>query len=145
MIQSFRSFLVENNYLLELTGNIGVLRKSMPQIKSDLVPEFIADLKSKGIKTNKKKISVEDLSASQKEIDDKKVKSMTDNAPEKSLNKPFIVSKDGYIADGHHRFMALRNRDPKFKATVYQVNLPIMNLLQAMKQFSKVKFKDTGE
>lgn len=136
--------MISFKQLLEL-HNLGVSRKSMPQIKSALMPKFLDELRDKGIKVKKKKISVADLTASQGEIDDKKVKSMADNAPEKSLNKPFVISKDKFILDGHHRHQALVQRDPNFKATVYQVNLPIMSLILAASQFSKVKFKDSGE
>lgn len=126
-------------------GAKNIPRKKMPQIKSTLVAEFMKSLMAKKIKVSKAKVSVSKLKPTQKEINTEKVQGMIDNAPEKSLAKPIIMAKDFYILDGHHRWLALLNKDPKFTLDVWKVNLSIDELLKAAREFDKVSFKDIDE
>src|SRR5271157_2540613 len=54
--------------------------------------------------------------------------------------KPFIVSKDNYVFDGHHRWLALLNRDPHLSVETYRVNLPIKDLLAMAGKFGKAMY-----
>jgi len=109
------------------SGNMGISRIDMPVVKDldeiiELMEEGMLDINNIpseaeedylesgfGLKKNKvkaidKKISVKDLVATQDELWLGKAIDMAISG--KGLDKPIIVSKDGYIMDGHHRWVA---------------------------------------
>jgi len=47
----------------------------------------------------------------------------------------FIASKDGYIIDGHHRFLGATLIDPNMKVKVLTIDLPIKELLPLTKAY----------
>ncbi len=47
----------------------------------------------------------------------------------------FIASNDGYIIDGHHRFLGATLIDPKMKVKVLAIDLPIEKLLPMTKAY----------
>lgn len=47
----------------------------------------------------------------------------------------FIASNDGYIIDGHHRFLGATLIDPKMKVKVLTIDLPIEKLLPMAKAY----------
>ena len=131
---------VDTKKLLE--GNFGIKRIDMPQIRSDLVPQFIEELRSSGVKVKNGKQQVGKLKATQSELHADKVQSMIENpAVRANLAKPIIVSSDGFILDGHHRWAAMTTMDPKSKIPTVEVNLPMKDLLERAGNFSGVQFK----
>jgi hypothetical protein len=124
---------------------LGIPRNKMPQVKSTDVPEFLEWLKQLGVTSRAEKVQVDQLCATQKEINKKKIAAMTAIAPEAALNKPVIVSKDDHIFDGHHRWLALLNRDPKFRMKAYRTSIPIRRLLTLASQFPKTTHKGIEE
>jgi hypothetical protein len=118
-------------------GNLGILRKNMPQIKAANVPEFISWLKKDGITTTSKNEPLKNLKMTQKEVNLDKIRGMINDAPELALSKPIIVSKDNYILDGHHRFVALLNKNKKASLMAYRVNINMSELLGLARNFPK--------
>lgn len=47
----------------------------------------------------------------------------------------YLISKDLYIIDGHHRFMSAILMDPNMKVNVVMIDLPISKLLPASKAY----------
>lgn len=126
-------------------GSLNIPRAKMPQIRSDLVPEFVDELEAAGVRVERmKKIGVAKLKPTQQEINNEKVVKML-SAPPSVLAKPVIVSKDFYILDGHHRWLALLNSKPDFKIQTYFVHLPIRQLLKRANSFGKVSYKSIVE
>ncbi len=131
---------VDTKKLLE--GNFGIKRIDMPQIRSDLVPQFIEELRSSGVKVKNGKQQVGKLKATQSELHADKVQSMIENPKVRAnLAKPIIVSSDGFILDGHHRWAAMVTMSPKSKIPTVEVNLPMKDLLERAGEFSGVQFK----
>lgn len=125
-----------------LVGNFGVARIDMPQIRSDLVPEWITSLKAKGIGVTRDKAQVGKLKATQNELHADKIKGMIETPSVRAnLAKPIIVSKDGYVLDGHHRWGAMRTLDPKSKIQTVKVALPMAELLKEAERFEGVAHK----
>jgi hypothetical protein len=126
-------------------GSLNIPRAKMPQIRSDLVPEFVDELAASGVRVDRmKRVGVSRLKPTQKEINNDKVRKML-TAPPTVLAKPVIVSKDFYILDGHHRWLALLNSKPDFKIQTYFVHLPIRQLLKRANSFGKVSYKSIVE
>jgi len=125
-------------------GNLGIPRSQMPQIKSTDVPEFLIWLRASGVKTVRGSEAVGNLKATQREIDAEKVQKMAE-APETILTKPVIVSKDGHILDGHHRWAGLLTKGVGKKILTVHVDLPIRELLKKARAFPKAKKRDVGD
>ena len=52
--------------------------------------------------------------------------------------KYFIISKQGHIIDGHHRYLTLSLLNPNVKVRVLQIDLPLKELLQVTNEFTKI-------
>jgi hypothetical protein len=126
-------------------GSLNVPRNAMPQIKSDLVSHFLIYLRDHGIRVTTEKVTVSVLHPTQKEINLEKVESMMLVAPERALSKPVITSDDNYILDGHHRWLALLNRDPHFRIDTYRVHCKIHDLLKYANGFPGTTYKTMTE
>lgn len=123
--------------------NLGIARSQMPQIKSTKVPDFIRCLGGQGIGVSKGVVRADSLNATQREINTSKVEALAANpANKKHLQKPVIISKDDYLMDGHHRWMALLTQDPDARMPVVRVNLKIRDLLDAANGYDGVECKD---
>lgn len=118
-------------------GHIGIPREKMPQIASDDKPEFFAALRAKGIKVEEGSMKVKDLIATQSDMNMDKVRAMTDTMPPDMLSKPVVVSSDNHVLDGHHRWAALKLRDPDATIQTQKVDMPIHQLVGAARLFPK--------
>ncbi len=123
-----------------LRGNAGIARIDMPQIRSDLISQFVEHLEEHGVKKGKKMVG--ELKATQSELHMDKVRKLaSDPGAREHLRKPVIVSSDGHILDGHHRWAALAMEDPTSEIPTIEVNLPIKRLIEVAKEFGGVEFK----
>ena len=120
--------------------NQGVPRSKMPQIATEDYPEFLDYLKEKGGDISKKTMSAKDLKPIQKEFSDKGVIKAIEKG---KIEKPVISSNDGYIIDGHHRWLAGYNLGKD--VIVYEVNMPVSELMKVVKEFPKTTYKDMYE
>ena len=114
-------------------GNLGIERKDMPQLPDDVIPSFLKKFQDRGVSVKKGTMAVGQLKATQKEINAEKVMGMVNAYREGSYDpskKPIIVSKDGYVLDGHHRWASMLHDDPGNKMRVYQVDTDIKTLLK---------------
>lgn len=110
------------------SGNLGIPREKMPQLKGMAMPgskaekygedgkevdaeqHFIKDLENKGVDMKKRYIDASLLRSTQSQLVGAKVAKMTEvlkkNPDHPGITAPIFVSKDGYILDGHHRWAA---------------------------------------
>jgi len=100
-------------------------RALMPQI--DNQKQFLSQMKKRGIRVVKKHCDPKVLKSTQSEFDADKVSDMSN-----SKLKEIIISKDGYVLDGHHRWLAAHNDGKKIVA--YEVDLPILELMRVSKE-----------
>jgi len=125
-------------------GSLGMPRAKMPQIRSDLVPEFIAYLGKNDVKVRNKAIPASKLKPTQDELNKSKLDYMATKGTEQLL-KPMIVSSDNYVLDGHHRLGALRMKAPNAQVPAVVVDLHIVPLLALAHKFAKVGYKKLSE
>lgn len=112
---SFNQYVTEQSVI----GGFNIPRASMPQIADQTA--FAAYLEFIGISVKKGPIALTSVKPTQTEFDQAKVDGMT--GPYGSI----IVSTDGYILDGHHRyFAALRDQ---LEIDCYACDAPINQLL----------------
>ena len=115
-------------------GSLGIPRSHMPQIddKADLVLTKLK--KEHGIKYTRKLKKISQLKPAQAEIRKSRVNSVIKKIKEGGSKKkklsPAIVSEDGYIIDGHHRWGAYKQINPNKKIEVVEVQAPAKEILE---------------
>ena len=121
--------------------NLNMSRDQMPQITQANTMEFIDWLENQGIVVQFVSMPVALLRCVQgnEHVDPAKVAALQNSTA--ISTKPFIVSKDNFVFDGTHRWLAILNRDPHYSVNTYRVNLPIQDLLDMVKKFGKVFYK----
>lgn len=110
-----------------------------PDSEEPPVVQFINALEKEGVKVDRKAtMQVGGLHATQKEIQaaktfkfaDSYYKGKFDLGHTENPNDRILVSSDGHILDGHHRWAALLVADPKAEIEITKVDLPIKELLR---------------
>ena len=135
--------------IIDLEDGLGISRNELPQIKSTDVPEFIQWLESQNIESFEASFPVGALKPVQKEINLEKVFSMAEKHKageiDLSKGKPLMTSSDEHIIDGHHRWYALRELDPKNEIDIIMIDSSARKLIELMKEFPKTSYKQTTD
>lgn len=118
-------------------SNWGIPRSQMPQIQTNDYPAFLDYLDSHGVNFVKDTVPAHSLKPIQGEFSDKGVEKAL---AKRKLDKPCIVSSDGHIIDGHHRWLAALNT--KQNVSVYKADIPAHDLLKLVNDFPKVYYKN---
>lgn len=144
-MKSFKSFMREFDVVVpSKKDTMDIQRKDMPQIKSKDLKDFFVFLKKNNVKTIKKSVDPKKLKATQSEFDKGKIKKAIDDISSGSMpNKPIMVSKDGYVIDGHHRWLAFYNMNKKID--VFEANVNAKELIKMMKDYPKSFTKNLYE
>ncbi len=129
--------------------HLGIARADMPQLSGSagVAAAFLANLQRSGIRVTRGEVPVGSLKATQREISGPKVLGMAqrvkdDDAFARKIREPVIVSRDGYILDGHHRWATMVSLDPSNQMQVNRVDLPIHALLQSALAYEGVEKRD---
>jgi len=123
--------------------SLGIPRRNMPQIKKKHLEDYMEWLEDNNIKITETKILAKELKPTQKDFNIKKVKQFMESKDK--LDKPLLVSKDNYIIDGHHKWLANLNLDENKKLKVIRVDMKAKELLKKTMKFDKVKYKDVKD
>ena len=111
-------------------GSKDIPRKLMPQIYD--AAAFAKTIKTKyGVKSHRTKLNMNGLRPSQNEINEERVDSVIKDIKAKKLShkNPIVISEDGFIVDGHHRWAAYKKYNPELKIPVLVVEAPIKDAL----------------
>jgi hypothetical protein len=108
-------------------------REQLPQIAGANINDFISKAKADGITVNRHLVNPLSLKPTQNEFNKEKVKTLlhTDD----SKLKPSLSSNDGYILDGHHRWVADYNKGAKHETVTF--DLPLKDLMARAHSYSK--------
>ena len=133
-----------NGHTLFGGEGLGIKRKDMPQIPQDRRAEFLSDMADKGISTELKKVDAMDLRPSQSEISATKTARLYEHFKSDGIpkDKAILVSKDGFVVDGHHHWaaaaaMGLMGKHSKIP--VIQMDVNIKESLAVSKQWAADK------
>jgi hypothetical protein len=140
----------------DLTATGFMSRKEMPQFtgvprvgsKADALPRtdhgtvhafdaFAGHMKARGIKVTEGTAPAKSLKASQNELDFGKMSSMAATPSFDAKKVPVLVSKDGYVIDGHHRWGAQMIRDRSGAVATRVVDLPARELIREAQVWTK--------
>lgn len=126
----------------KLTDTLNIPRRNMPQIKSEYIPDFLHTLKDKGVDVSQRDLPVSILKPTQNEINLDKVKEKFTGLSNGKQPKPFLVSSDNFILDGHHQLFALKALDNNTKVPCHVVGVDIRSLLKLAHIFPKTTYKN---
>lgn len=119
-------------------------RTLLPQISKKELPGYVKHLQDCNIGVSAKYTGVHRLKPVQKEYNREKVDII--KKQEKDIKDfPFIISKENYIMDGHHRWVAFSEINEKYPVRVVQVNLPITELIRKTKGYVGSEIKNIKE
>ena len=142
----FDAFTMINSVIMP-TGNLGISRSQMPQIDGRHQGEFVKWLNGQGIKTKNVEIPAMSLMLTQNEINKAKVFKLMQVYREGKLAKwaPVIVSRDNFVIDGSHRFVAIYNVNRYQNVDTIKVDLPAIELVKLCQRFAKVKYRNHSD
>jgi hypothetical protein len=129
----------EQLYIPPASKSLNIARGHMPQIEYKNQADFVGFLKNKGYKVEKKRINPKKLRASQKNFNQEKIVGLMG----KDLDKPIFVSKDNYVLDGHHRWLAAWNNGDDIVGLVIDANA--MEVIELMREYPKSYTKNINE
>jgi len=112
-----------------------------PKSDKTVLGMLLDHLSENGIKTKEMKMPVGKMKATQSEIKAQKVFGMADaflKGKFPNIDDSVVVSKDGHILDGHHRWAALLTVDPGRKMKVKQIDMTMDDLLKEAAAFPGV-------
>lgn len=113
-----------------LHGNLGIERTAMPQIRSAALPGFLKDLESRGVRITHEDVKANTLRATQATMHSPAIGDLAQSGKDVTAERRIIISGDGFVLDGHHRWAAAHVRNPASRVQVIRVHLPIGELLQ---------------
>lgn len=104
-----------------------------PKSDKTIMQTMIDHFKKNGVKTRRTKIPVGMLKATQSEIKAEKTYGMADahlKGKFPNIGDSVVVSRDGHILDGHHRWAALLTIDPSRDMNVQVIDMDMDDLLK---------------
>lgn len=112
------------------TGSLGVARADMPQIKAEHRGALTNFLEARGVDHDTEEVAPGSLHPTQAEFSPEKVQKAVDY---QGGDRAVLVSRDGYILDGHHQWLAaVRNGAP---LRVIRFNASIDRLIDLAHEF----------
>lgn len=133
-MKTLRTFIKERT-LVPFNGFV-IGRNQMPQI--EYIDDFINFVDMQHIDCTKTSGTVGHLNPTQFEYDELKVKRIMDEFVEDNKMKPIIVSDDGYVLDGHHRYFAAKELNVAIPYIL--IRLPINKLLKLAYNYMELKY-----
>lgn len=118
-------------------------RNKMPQIPSHRMLEFVEFLGENGVTAVHKRLPIVQLRPIQQHVNWAKVEGL--KAEQIKLSTPVIVSKKGYILDGHHRWIARKELDPNGQIICIVCDCPISKLFELGHEFEYSYTKSVHE
>lgn len=88
-----------------------IKRSDMPQIKGKSIPEMLEIFDEYGIPYEEIEVKVDMLKPVQEDVKPEKIESIVNDIKSGKKMPPIIISKDLYIIDGHHRWLAYKELD----------------------------------
>lgn len=129
--------------------NLGIPRNEMPQIPTSKKAEYLALLEKRGVTVERDEVKASELKPIQADISGTTsgqilVRMLTSREPDEQQGfdgGAIVVSKDGYVIDGHHRWAAHVAMElagsGSHRMKVLRIGLPHDKLIQVTKQWNE--------
>ncbi len=112
------------------SGTKGIPRAQMPQIKAVHRGAMTNFMNARGVKHEEQEVAADTLKPTQAEFSKEKVARAKDAPP---TDRSVLVSKDGFVLDGHHQWMAALEKGEQVK--VIRLDADIDQLLTLAHEF----------
>lgn len=143
---SFFDFLTTFNGLQVPPGNLGIIRSQMPQIDGNKVHLYLAWLSREyGVKSRENNVSLSSLKIAQWEFNKFKVLKMMNLLKQKTIMRPILVTSDGFVLDGSHRFIAEYNLDKTSRIRAIIIDAPARHLIEISRKCPHVRFRNVSD
>lgn len=109
-------------------------RSEMPQLGA--AKSFVKYLKDNDVASVRKKVDPNTLKSSQMEFDDEKIMGLR----AKPSSNPIVVSNDGHVLDGHHRWLA--DKEEGRQCDAFVCDMPILDLMHKAKHYCAVELNE---
>ena len=127
-------------------GNLGIPRENMPQIEGETMTNFLKYHEEQGVTVEHTTMLAKELHPTQNEINQGMVLGIVAAAKAgtfKPCEAEILVSTDGHVVDGHHRWAACAELD--LPIHVAAVGTSIENLLATSKTFPGVVYQGLAQ
>ena len=115
-------------------------REDMPQVKNKDIPDMYQKLTDNGISCDVGVVECSRLKPMQDGINRDKVENMKDAIGRGEDMGHIVISKEGYIVDGHHRWVAMTEAcGDKKKINAVKINLPKDAALESVSHLAESK------
>lgn len=123
---------------VKMNDDFNIPRHQMPQVRSSKWDSFKKYLRDNDVRMEEAvSVPANKLTPTQKHLDHKKV-ALVAQMDAKRKEKPIIVSRDGYILDGHHRWAYEFGQGNRLPANI--IDMDIKELLPFIKKWDGVEF-----
>ncbi len=119
------------------SGTKNIPRSEMPQIKAENRGAMVNFMKARDIDSEKDEVPAQSLKPTQQEFSPAKVKKAMEF---EGGNRSILVSNDGYVLDGHHQWLAAREKGEP--VNVIRLNAPIEQLVPLAKEMPSTETQD---
>ena len=114
----------------EDSGSLGVPRAEMPQVKAEHRGPMVNFLNARGVEHWEGEVPADTLKPTQAEFSPAKVARAAENT---GSDRSILVSNDGYVVDGHHQWLAARDKGEDVKTI--RLDAPVRELLPLLHEF----------
>jgi len=121
------------------SGTKNIPRSEMPQIKAENRGAMVNFMKARDIDNEKDEMQANSLKPTQQEFSPAKVKQAKEF---EGGNRSILVSNDNYVLDGHHQWLAAREKGETVKVT--RLNAPIEQLVPLAKEMPSTETQDNA-
>lgn len=121
------------------SGTKNIPRSEMPQIKAENRGAMVNFMKARDISHEQDEVAAGSLKPTQQEFSPAKVKKAMEF---EGGNRSILVSNDGYVLDGHHQWLAAREKGEPVK--VIRLNAPIEQLVPLAKEMPSTETQDNN-
>lgn len=139
MIPTFEQWLEEELNVPNQDKGLKRRRHTMPQLTD--FDRFKSCLKDNDVKLSTKKVKADTLTPTQSNFNEAKVKRMVDEGVWKK--GAIVISKDGFVIDGHHRWLAAC--EAKGEITCHVVDMGAEDLLDYLADKDYIEKKGINE
>lgn len=122
------------------SGTKGIPRADMPQIKAEHRGAMVNFMNARGINHKEETVTADSLKPTQKEFSKEKVQKAIDRD---GGDRSILVSKDDHVLDGHHQWMAAREKGEDVK--IIRLDAKISDLLDAAHDFPSSTVDEASE
>lgn len=112
------------------SGTVGIARADMPQIKAEHRGAMVNFLNARGVQHGEATVPASALKPTQAEFSRDKVARARDF---EGGNRSILISQDGHVLDGHHQWLAAREKGEDVK--VIRLDAPIRELVKLAHEF----------